>query len=296
MLHLDLKLFNQYLTLKKLSDKTKKEYLLYALRFQNIGGFNNEAISHFLINPTNQNNVARAFISVLKKYLIYNRKELQLTEEEFKEIVESEIPTVTGRKKQKINIPLTKEEMELMERTLITEEEKLMFLVCYNGGLRLQELIRIKANSFNWNSYQDNPDKMGEVLVYGKGNKEGISLIPNWLMKRIETYIMENLSNPEEKLFKLSGRTFESRIREAGIKSGITKKDENGEYIQSSLVHPHKLRHQLGYDLTKRGIDIRYIRDILRHSSITSTQIYTQLSKDDLKEKMESVNNPQNSL
>ena len=59
---------------------------------------------------------------------------------------------------------------------------------------------------------------------------------------------------------------------------------ENGEYIQSTIIHPHKLRHQLGHDLMREGKHIRVIQEALRHSNISSTQIYTQISKDELKE------------
>lgn len=290
---IDIPHFNKYLILKNLSEKTIKEYLSYALRFQKYGAFNNETISDFLIDKPNQNNVARSFISILKKYLVYNRKELGLTEEEFKEIVESEVPTITGRKKKRINYPFTKEEMKLLEETLETERVKLMFLLCYNAGLRLQELVRIKLNDFNWNKLKENPEEIGEVRVLGKGNKERIALVPNWLMRRIADYVRSNPLEFKEKgearLFKLSGDSFEDRLHKAGIKSGITKFNDRGEIIESTRVHPHKLRHQLGYDLAKAGVDIRYIQEILGHSSITSTQIYTQLSKEDLKDKLNSI-------
>ena len=288
---IDISHFNKYLILKNLSNKTIREYLLYALRFQKYGTFNNETISDFLIEKSNQNNVARSFISILKKYLVYNRKELGLTEEEFKEIVESEVPTLTGRKKKRINYPFTKEEMKLLEDTLETEHDKIMFLLCYNAGLRLQELTRIKISSFNWEKLKESPLEMGEVLVLGKGNKERIALVPNWLIRRIADYVRnhEFKQGRESRLFNIAGDTFEDRLRQAGIKSGVTKFNSNGEVIESTRVHPHKLRHQLGYDLAKAGVDIRYIQEALGHSSITSTQIYTQLSKQDLKDKLQSL-------
>jgi integrase/recombinase XerD len=296
MLHLDIKLFEKYLSLKNLSEKTKHEYLLYALRFQTLGGFNNESISYFLLNPSNQNNVARSFISILKKYLIYNRKELQLTEEEFKEMVEAESPQITGRKKERINVPFTKEEMRLIEETLESEELKLMFLVCYNGGLRLSELVNIKLSSINWNIFKANPEELGEIRVIGKGNKERITFYPSWLMTRIKEYIHAGAishkfkEGEESKLFSLSARVFEIKLQEVGLKTGITRKNERGEVIQNTRVHPHKLRHQLGYDLAKAGYDINYIKKILGHTSITSTQIYTQLNNEDIKEKMKERN------
>lgn len=296
MFKIDLKLFEEYLKLKGLRPRTIREYLYYAIRFNNMGDFNNGTfstytITRFLVDKTNLNNVARSFILILKKFLLHYREELKITEEEFKEIVQTEVPSISGRTKVKLNIPLARAEMELMESTLNTEELKLMFLTCYNGGLRLQELMGIKISSFNWDSLKENPEEMGEVRVNGKGGREGICLLPNWLMKRIGIYIRSNSfkNGAESYLFNMTGRNFEIKLREAGIKSGITRKNEKGEYIQNTIVHPHKLRHQLGYDLIKKKVDIRYIKDILRHSSIASTQIYTQLSKDDLKDKLQEI-------
>ncbi|KKL03871.1 hypothetical protein LCGC14_2621810, partial [marine sediment metagenome] len=51
----------------------------------------------------------------------------------------------------------------------------------------------------------------------------------------------------------------------------------------------HKLRHSYGHNLLLKGVDIRYIKEALRHSSIQSTQIYTQLDKEELKDKLNSV-------
>lgn len=292
MFQLDLKLFEEYLTLKRLQARTIKEYLYYGLKFQSVGDFNNEIISRFLIDKSNMNNVARSFILILKKFLLHYKEELKLTEEEFKNIAQTEVPSISGRTKVKLVIPLMKYELDLLEKTLETEEDKLMFLTCYCGGLRLQELMKIKISSFNWELIRESPDGMGEVRVYGKGGKEGIAYIPNWLIKRIAVYIRSNVFNngQESLLFSRSGRNFELKLREAGIKSGLTKKGDNGEYIKNTIIHPHRLRHSYAYNLLKNNVDIRYIKDALRHANISSTQIYTQLSREDLKEKLQGIN------
>jgi site-specific recombinase XerD len=169
-----------------------------------------------------------------------------------------------------------------------------MFLISYNSGLRLQELLRIRINSFNWDKIKENNEEMGEIIVLGKGNKEGIALLPNWLMRRVGAYIRQNLNTKPKDflLFPMSGRSWELHLKNAGIKAGITKMGENGQYIQSTKVHPHKLRHQLGHDLVKEGKHIRVIQEALRHENISSTQRYTQISKEELKEAMKSRNKP----
>jgi site-specific recombinase XerD len=286
---IDLTLFQEYLTLKQLSQRTIKEYTAYALRFQTIGAFSSLAISRFLTEKINQNNVARSFILTLKKFLLYYKDELKLTDEEFKEIAQTEVPPISGRKKTKITIPLTPQEIELLERTLETEELKLMLLVCYNGGLRIQELLGIKISSFNWDKLKENPGEMAEVLVYGKGNKEGICLLPSWLIPRVKEYIKANASKfkPDSLLFERSSAYFEKALLNAGLKSGLTRRDNEGKLIDSTRTNPHRLRHSYAGNLLKKGVDIRYIKDAMRHSSISSTQIYTQLDKEELKEKLQ---------
>lgn len=291
MLNLDLNLFEKYLTLKQLSPRTIKEYLYYGLRYQQVGGFNNEAVTRFLIDKSNRNNVARAFIIILKKFLLHYREELGISEEDYNIILRTEIPQISGRKKTKLIIPLVKWEIELLEKTLETEHDRLMLLICYNGGLRLQELVGIKVNSFNWEALKESPDEMGEVRVYGKGGKEGICLLPNHLIRRIAHYIKNNSfkEGSESQLFKRGNRYFQQRLRQAGIIAGLTKKDNDGVYIANTIVHPHRLRHSYAHNLLKKGVDIRYIKEALRHTSISSTQIYTQINKDELKEKLSSV-------
>lgn len=289
---IELKLFQEYLTLKGLSPRTIKEYSAYALRYQTIGAFNSLAISRFLTDKSNQNNVARSFILILKKFLLYYKEEIGITEEEFKEIAQTEVPSISGRKKTKITIPLTPKEIKLLEEQLPTQELKLMLLICFEGGLRLQELIGIRISSFNWERLKEYPEEQGEVRVLGKGNKEGTAILPNWLMKRIKEYLKANSTrfNQSSRLFKIQGRSFEVHLKEAGIKAGLTKKDNNGEYIQSTITHPHRLRHSLAGKLIREGVDIRYIQEALRHVNIASTQRYTQLSKEDLKKKLREIN------
>lgn len=296
MVKVDLKLFEEYLKLKRLRPRTIKEYLYLSLRFQNEtsgeGGnitFSTQTITRFLVG---KNLMAKSFVLNFKRFLLHYKLELAIKDEELKEIIESEVPSISGRTKVKLVVPLTKPEIDLLEQTLDTEQDKLMLLICYNGGLRLQELMGIKISSFNWEQLKQNPEEMGEVRVYGKGGKEGICLLPNWLIRRIGAYIKGNSFKYglESHLFKFSGRNFEIKLRNAGIKAGLSRMGENGEYIKETIVHPHRLRHSYAYNLLKKGVDIRYIKEALRHSSISSTQIYTSLSKEDLKEKLKGIN------
>jgi len=138
---------------------------------------------------------------------------------------------------------------------------------------------------------------MGECRVYGKGDKEGIALVPAALMKRVAIFIKNKpFSSLDSRLFvrgngdinlKNKSRTWQKKLSEAGIKAGITKKDEKGKIIKDTAVHPHRLRHSYAsYLLNERGLNLREVQEILRHSSIQSTQIYTHINKEHLKERL----------
>ena len=97
---------------------------------------------------------------------------------------------------------------------------------------------------------------------------------------------MEN----EKQDVKNRARIWQQRLRNAGIKSGLTKLDAKKEPVEGTRVYPHRLRHSYAFHLLRdKKMDIRYIQEALRHSSIQSTQIYTLINKEELKRKMEEI-------
>lgn len=304
-MNIPLNLFEDYLRNKNLKERTLENYIYYFNKF-NYDQFNQDTISRFMSLQSNRNTIARSFLVNFKKFLTSNRKILNINEEQHKEILETELPQITGRKRQRMIRTIPHEQIQILEDTLETEKDKLMLLISYYGGLRLGEMLKIQIISFNWEEWKKNPEAMGECRVYGKGDKEGIALLPAFLMKRIAIYIKNNnfesinskifVRNDKEKLnFKNAGRVWQNKLREAGLKAGITQKDEKGEIIPETSVHPHKLRHSYAIYLIKvKKLDIRVVQEILRHNSIQSTQIYTQLDKETIKNMLSGGNTPEN--
>lgn len=211
----------------------------------------------------------------------------------YKEISDIMLPKLTGRKSQRLINPLSESEIKALENNLHTEELKLILMISYYGALRLQEAMRVKVNSFNWEIWKVASDTMGEIRVFGKGDKEGIALIPGSLMIRISKYIRDNadlFKSIDSTLFKVGSRSWQIYLQKAGIESGITQKGQDGKILKETAVHPHRLRHSYAHNLLINKVDIRYIKEALRHSSIQSTQIYTTINKEELKEKLSSVN------
>ncbi len=285
-------LFEDWLTNKGLKERSIKNYIYYFNKFRD-HKFTQESVSRFLSDKSNRNTIARAFLINFKECLLINSNELEIDPYYYKEINDVFLPKITGRSKTRLINPLSEEEINILEKALPTEQLKIMLLTTYYAGLRLGEMIKIRVNSFNWEVWKIDTEKMGEVRVFGKGDKEGIAILPSFIMARISKYIRseaEKYRALDSRLFNIGPRSFQRYLQLAGLKCGITKTNEKKEIIPETSVHPHKLRHSYAHNLLMKGVDIRYIKDALRHSSIQSTQIYTQLSKEELKDKLGSVN------
>lgn len=287
-------LFEHWLLNKGLKQRSVKNYFYYFNRFR-YPKFNQESVSRFLSESAHRNTIARAFIKNLKECMLRNSQELKIGPEYYKEISDVFFPGMTGRTKQRLINPLTEDQITVLEKTLETEQLKLMLLISYHAGLRLGELMKLRINSFNWAIWKQHPEQMGEVRVFGKGDKEGIALMPTELMKRLGNFINSNTSSYrgiDSRLFSIGPSSFQKHLHQAGLKSGITQTREDGSIIEETRIHPHKLRHSYAHSLLIKGVDIRYIKEAMRHSSISSTQIYTKLSTKELREKLESVELP----
>ena len=157
---------------------------------------------------------------------------------------------------------ITFEEFQRMIRATEKERDKLIIEFLFYTGVRVSELVSIKKENVLWNE--------GLIRVYGKGGKERFVPVPQFLLEELKKY-SERISG--DRLFPLSTRQVERIVKKVAEKSGIKKK-----------VTPHVLRHSLATTLLSRGVDIRYIQEILGHSSLSVTQVYTHVVPARLKE------------
>ena len=289
--------FEVWLRNKNLKDRTVQNYIYYFNKFI-YEAYNQETVSLFLSLKENRNTIARSFLLNFQKFLSVNYKGLGLTPEVRVMVAEVELPKLTGRKKVRLVKPIPHEQIALIEAKLPNEKYKVMLLLSYYCALRLGELLKITILSFNWDEWKKDLSKMGECRVYGKGDKEGIALVPAAIMRRVARYIKSKdwastnsylfLRNGNKELnLKNRGRTWQMKLRAAGIEAGLPQRSPEGEIIQDTVTHPHRLRHSYAsYLINERGLDIREVQEVLRHSSIQSTQIYTHINKEKLKAKL----------
>jgi len=149
--------------------------------------------------------------------------------------------------------------------------------VLYGCGLRVSELIEIKISNINF--------KENYIKVIGKGNKTRFVPLAQFTAKLLKEYITEVRSKSkvnkkhEDTLFLNSRGTSMSRvivfiiIKELTDKAGVSKK-----------ISPHTFRHSFATHLLQNGADLRYIQEMLGHSSITTTGIYTHLKTEELRD------------
>lgn len=152
-----------------------------------------------------------------------------------------------------------------------------MIEVLYGCGLRVSELIDLKISNINF--------KESYLKVEGKGDKSRFVPLAKFTSNLIKEYILEVRSKSkinkkhEDIVFLNSRGSSMSRvivfiiIKELTEKAGISKK-----------ISPHTFRHSFATHLLQNGADLRYIQEMLGHSSITTTEIYTHLKNEELRD------------
>ncbi len=156
-------------------------------------------------------------------------------------------------------------------KTLTELRDKLIVEMLYSSGLRASEICSLKVKDVDL--------LRGEVRIKGKGGKEAIVPIGNRALHLLEIYIREAKLSDEDYLFKdrkgkpMSRNNLWYRVRKAFSKLS-----------DLSSVHPHMLRHSFATHMLNNGADIRTVQALLRHASLYTTQIYTHVSLNKLKE------------
>lgn len=164
----------------------------------------------------------------------------------------------------------SKEPIDIRDRAIIE--------LLYSSGLRLSELQGLNLNSINI--------RVREVRVIGKGNKERVVLLGRYASHAIQQWLkVRLLFNPkDEALFvsqlgnRMSHRAIQMRLETWGIRQGL-----------NSHLNPHKLRHSFATHMLEASSDLRAVQELLGHSNLSTTQIYTHLNFQHLAEVYDSA-------
>lgn len=222
-------------------------------------------------NKYEVSSVARKIVSIkaFHKYLSENYK-----------VIDISTKINTPKFYRKLPNILTIEEVDnLLDINLDTPfdyRNKAMLELMYSSGLRVSELINLELSDIDLNN--------NYVRCLGKGSKERIVPIGEYSSKYLSIYINEYRDSMKkgyytEKIFLNNhGREM---TRQGFFK--IIKKIAKDKDINKNIT-PHMLRHSFATHLLNNGADLRTIQEMLGHSSISTTQIYTNVTNDILKE------------
>jgi len=176
------------------------------------------------------------------------------------------------KKEKYLPTVLSKEEIKVLIATIENKRDKLMIELLYSSGLRVSELCNLKLENIDINQ------KLIKV-VGGKGNKDRIVMLSDkWIRDYVAFAKRFFKKVPKEYVFCkqngkfLSSDTIQRIIKDAAEKAGIHKH-----------VTPHTLRHSFATHLLESGESIRKIQTLLGHASLSTTQIYTKVSTDEIK-------------
>lgn len=161
-----------------------------------------------------------------------------------------------------------------------------MLHLLYDTGARVQELCDLRVRDM---FLDENP----HVVLHGKGNKSRYVPIVADVSQKIKKYMSENdlsiLKNPDMPLFFNKQR---QKLTRAGISYIVAKYADEARKISPCFpekVTPHIFRHTKAMHLCQAGIDIIYIRDILGHVDLTTTEIYAKMNVELLRDALENA-------
>jgi integrase/recombinase XerC len=211
-------------------------------------------------------------ISALKSFFKYQMKTGLLET--------SPVATVTAPKINK-RLPSFVEEKDLatlFEYVEFSDDwkgrtEKLVLKLFYGSGMRLSELIQLKESQLDHSQSQ--------VKVLGKGNKERIIPVSKELMQELQQYVSEkpDFEVKTNQLFiTAKGKPLQPRMVYSFVKYHLAK------VTTLQKKSPHILRHSFATHLMNNGADLNAVKELLGHSSLAATQVYTHNTIEKLKE------------
>ncbi|VDN47079.1 Integrase/recombinase-related protein [Petrocella atlantisensis] len=215
----------------------------------------NSYLLYLLENKQTSHSYCNQAVNAIK---IYARK--------FSNIEETEVIKLQRPKKEK-KLPkvMSQNEVKRLLEVTINEKHKTVLMLAYSCGLRVSEVATMPVANID-------SERMVVIVHQGKGRKDRITLLSEKMLKQLRVYYKEY--RPKVWLFEnpdkdgpITGRTLQRVFNASVAKAGIQKS-----------VTFHSLRHSFATHLLESGVHLRYIQELLGHSSSKTTEIYTHVS------------------
>ncbi len=190
---------------------------------------------------------------------------------------------------------LTNDEIKRLLQAIAQEPSEMLqlrdraiLITLFSSGLRISELVSLKKDGLNL--------KLGEFTVRGKGDKLRLSFLSPDAIVAINAYLKKRVDNHPSLFISHSkvGESVTKQMEAQGSKGkviGLTPRSIQRlvkKYCKiAGIMHqvsPHTFRHSFATDLLQNGADIRSVQSLLGHASITTTQIYTHITNQGLRD------------
>ncbi|HEY9205719.1 MAG TPA: site-specific tyrosine recombinase/integron integrase [Candidatus Methanoperedens sp.] len=262
----NLKKLETELKLRGFSKQTSKMYLFYNTKFlefikKSPDDVEEDDIREFLAHKMSDHSLSNASIALIKASLKFF----------YKDMLGKNLSLIkTPKASKKLPVVLSRSEIKNLLENTGNLKHRLLIELLYSTGLRLSECINLKYSDL------DPDDGIGWVRM-GKGAKDRIFIISEMFRKDLLQYREKSGDDGKGYIFSVNGRKMSPRgvqhaIKAAAKRAGIEKD-----------VHVHTLRHSFATHLLENGVDIRKIQKLLGHSNLQTTQIYTQVSSEEIK-------------
>jgi len=267
---LDIEKFFHYLSTNQLSlEQVTPEQLSFYVAW--LRGMEN---TEFKIG---ESSIARNIISI-RSYFTYLAKEHKFNNpsSNFKP------PKIGKRLPKALTIDQVMSMLNIAGTDLISSRDKALVELLYATGARVSELINL--NTLDISTFDSESGSTTTVKLKGKGGKERVVPIGSFAVAAVNDYLVRSRPSllkvsTQKALFlnqrggRLSRQSAWNLVAKAAERAGL-----------SDQVTPHSMRHSFATHLLDGGADIRVVQELLGHSSVTTTQIYTLITIDHLRE------------
>jgi len=257
-------------------DLEKYRFFLNSSKIKEILNVSNDQILYFLefLYKTQSSSSVSRVLATLRTFYKYLVRDGKIQKNPFSSIKNPKMP-------KKILEVLNEQEVKkfldsIPSSSYLELRDKAMFELLYACGMRVSEIVDLKLADIDFDE--------GLIRFIGKGNKERITPIGDSAKDYLEKYIRAVRYNLERE--RKSENVFLNRNGQKLTRQGFWKilKKYAGKANVSKNLYPHLFRHSYATHMLERGADLRIVQELLGHSSISTTQIYTNINKKHVKE------------